>query len=562
MTALYEQPTSTAAKTGLDKDYVFNWSMGKLETITLLIPNFYGGSSHERLGNNTHLAKALKAYQVPPQQVKQYLQHVPTYWGAQPFTSGPAYFGAVICFLFVLGVCIVEKKYKHWLLAITVLSIVLAWGKNFLLLNDVMYRYLPAYNKFRSVTMTLSMAQVSIVLLACFGLQQLIAQGLTPKIKQGLVLALAITGGISLLSLLFSAVGHYTVASDAQLPLWFVQSLQADRQLLLQQDAFRSLLFIFIAFGILFFCLKKRTNPSVFLGILTLLVVVDYWGIDRRYLNENNFKQSIQNDFFVGTPADRYIKQGPEMSYRVLNLQNPFNEARTSYYHQSIGGYHGAKLGRYQDLINHGLAQEHAQVVAYLQKQRDALGNLPILNMLNAKYFMASHEKEGVVLNNRALGNGWLIQKLITVNSPQEEIETLPRMHTGQEAVIDTSKFSIAATHFNAQGKVTLITYTPNALKYEVEAAGNALAVFSEIYYPKGWQVRIDGKNVRQIRVNYILRALEIPMGKHIVAFTYSPQSYSLGNTISLAASILLGLVMFLAGVFWFYKLRLTHKTQ
>ena len=543
------KPATEAASSGLDKDYAFKWSLGKAETMTLLIPNFYGGSSHEQLDKDSHMGRALRSHGLARLQTKQYLQSVPTYWGRQPFTEGPMYLGAITCFLFLVGLWVVEKKHRYWLLASTVLAILLAWGKNWAGFNDWLYHYFPGYNKFRAVTTAIVMAQIAMILLACLALQQLLGQGLTPAVRKGLRYAAVIIGSILLLSLALAGLGSYEAPSNASLPAWLAWALQADRKVMLQKDALRSLLFILATSVVIGSYFKQKVQALTLAGIFIVLMLADYYGVGKRYVRSASYKTQAQIDALDATPAKQCIQRDTTLGYRVLNLNNPFNDGRTSYHHQSVGGYHGAKLRRYQDLIEHCLMDEHAQIMSHIQGHIDSLGDLPILNMLNTRYLIASHQQEGVITNPKALGNAWFVQALQPVGSPLEEINALKTIDPQHTAVIDTTKFSVAYKPLLGNGQLTLTAYRPNYLQYEAVASADALAVFAEVYYPKGWQAWLDGQAVNHIRVNYILRAMEVPAGKHAITFTFAPRSYQVGNRVMLATAVLMILLLVIGGL-------------
>ncbi|WP_051718974.1 YfhO family protein [Hymenobacter sp. IS2118] len=559
-----QAPAASAAdeSTGVDRDYAFQYSYGVGETITLLIPNFYGGASSMPLGTDSNLAKA----GLP----QEYLAGMPTYWGQQSYTAGPVYMGAVVCFLFVLGLFVVDKRTRYWLLAGTVLSILLAWGKNFETFNYLIFDLLPGYNKFRAVSMALVIAQLAMPILGALALSRVLrprvvvpldptdaqqhpalakavgaakaplsadATALLPKV----LYAGAIAAGICVLAWLASFSFDFSAPIDGELTKQgftpeLLGALRADRADLLRGDVWRGLLFIGAALGVLYFYLKGRLNRMPAAALMVFLVLVDLWGVDKRYLGNDKFQSETIAQTFQPSPADQLILRDPDLSYRVLNVQNPFNEAQTSYFHKSIGGYHGAKLRRYQDLIERQISTNNQQV----------------LNMLNTRYIITGDPKQPVQRNPGALGNAWFVREVKTVSSPDEEMAALSTLNPATEAVVDVSKFADqkAASYDVTGATIRLAGYTPDELKYSYTSPQPGLVVFSEIYYADGWQAFIDGKPVPHIRANYVLRALPVPAGSHAIEFRFEPKAYALGNGVSLAASIALLLVLVGAGVY------------
>ncbi len=548
--------TSTAAKPqsesgGLDRDYAFNWSYGVGETITLLIPDFYGGASTYSLTDKSETYKALVQVGAPESQAKDIIKNLPLYWGDQPFTSGPVYVGAIICFLFVLGLFLVDKRIRYWLLAATILSLMLAWGKNFEAFNYFMFDYFPGYNKFRAVSMALVIAQVAIPLLGILALHEVFYGKRQINYQKSVLYSAGITAGIALLAMIVGSMSDFTAPADAQLasggyPVQVVNALREDRASMMRTDTFRTIFFILAAAAVLYFYLKGKLTATVASLAVGLLILVDLWTLDKRYLKNENFHRQILEDHFQPTAADQQVLKDKTLSYRVLNLQNPFNDARTSYFHKSIGGYHGAKLRRYQDLIDQKLAPEMQSFIGALQNQPTeatisaAFAQQPALNMLNTKYIIYNPEAAPLP-NPAALGNAWFVSTVRPVNSADEEIAALNNFNPASEAIVDVSKFPLQNRTYSAAGSTVQLTgYTPNELTYTVNAAQNGLVVFSEVYYKDGWNAYIDGKEVPHLRANYVLRALEVPAGQHKVVFKFEPKEYTIGNTVSLISSLLM----------------------
>lgn len=554
-------------KNGLDKDYAFYWSYGKFEILSLLIPNIQGGASVGSLSKNSELYKA--AMDTPyASQAEDIVRRVPLYWGSQPFTAGPTYYGAIICFLFVLGLLIVDKKIKYALGLGVLFSILLAWGKNFDFFNTLVFNYFPGYNKFRAVTMVLAIGQLSMCILAALAIQKIIEQKETKLILKKVFLAAGITGGICLLLYIISYLLRFEGPYDAEQfkdYMWYLDALKKDRAILLRQDAGRSLFFIAAAATLIILFLKNKLNLNVALAGVLVLTTLDLWFIDKRYLNDTHFERRVFENHFAPTAADQIILQDKNLDYRVVNLQGTFGESRTSYLHKSIGGYHGAKLRRYQDIIDYYLDSEIKNTKEALRTTTLHQLYTPILNMLHTKYFIFNDSSTGVVKNEQANGNAWFISKLITVKSANEEIDNLKNINTKTTALIDITKFkpkSLANENtldFKKDSSVSIITltnYEPNHLVYHTENPNDGLAVFSEIYYPKGWKATIDGVESPIIRVNYILRALEIPKGNHTIEFIFDPASYHIGNTIARISSWLLIVTSLGISIFIFYQKR------
>jgi hypothetical protein len=532
---------------GLDKDYVVQWSYGIGETMTLLIPNFKGGSTLTNPGENSESYTTMQQKGV--QNVKQNIRGVSMYHGTQPFTSGPVYVGAIIVFLFVLGLFVVRGVYKWWLLAATIVSILLSWGGNFMSLTSFLLDHLPLYNKFRAPSMTLVIAQITMPLLGFIALNQILTNKVEKKVwLNGLKWAAIVTGGISLIfAILPGIAGDFSNPADtARFPDWLIDSVISDRQSLLRTDAFRSFIFIALAAAAMYMWNIKKIKTNFFIGALGLLILIDLWAVDKRYLNNDNFvsKREAANPF-PEMPVDKAILQDNDLYYRVLPLQNPFQDARASYYHKSVGGYSAAKLRRYQEMIDYHFTPEMQQMISGLNSgaQPDSVfGQLPAINMLNTKYII--YDLNGAPLPNpNALGNAWFVNDFKIVDNADEEIEALKGFNPKNEAVID-KRFAelVSGKKFkkDENGNIVLTEYKPNYLKYNAKAASEQLAVFSEIYYQNGWDAYINGQKVPHFRVDYILRGLVLPAGKHVVEFKFHPKSYYTGNKISLASSLLL----------------------
>jgi hypothetical protein len=541
---------------GLDKNYITAWSYGVDETFNLLIPDYKGGSSRP-FDRNSETFKALsqKGAQSEAYQFQKY-------WGPQGGTEGPHYVGAIVLFLFVLGLILVKGPEKWWLLAATVLSIMLAWGKNFMPLTNLFIEYFPGYNKFRAVTMTLVIAEFCIPLLGILALRN-IFNGTSSKkeIIKSLKIAAGITGGFLVLVLIIPGIaGSFLVQEEYALPVWLKSALITDRKDLLRSDTLRSLVFILLSAGVILGLISEKLRKGHAILIITVLIVFDLWTVDKRYLNADRFdRPSAIQKSFTPSIADAFILKDPSQ-HRVFNISvSPFNDnSPTSYFHKSIGGYHGAKMKRYQELIDtcinpgiglFGAVAENAKSVEDLQT---AFNNTPIpaLNMLNTKYIIYNPEAPPLV-NPNALGNAWFVEKPVMVENANKEISAINTFDPSAEAVIDVVfKDLITKSSFPVleNEKIELVSYQPDELVYKYSAREEKLVIFSEIYYPAGWKSYIDGKESNYFRADYVLRGMVVPAGDHEIKFAFEPASYITGNKVSLASSVVL--ILLLAGYF------------
>jgi hypothetical protein len=540
---------------GLDKDYVVQWSYGIDETFTLMIPNFKGGGSTTSPGVDSESFKALEANRVPnPRQV---VQQISMYHGEQPGTAGPVYIGAIIVFLFILGLFIVKGVYKWWLLAATVVSIILSWGGNMMWLTSFLLDYLPLYNKFRAPSMTLVIAQFAMPLLGFIALNDIITGKADQKLwLNGLKWAFIITGGLALLfAMLPGLAGSFTNAMDTQVyPDWLIDGVIADRKNLLRSDAFRSFIFIAVAAGALYIWHIKKINTTTFIAVLGVAILIDLWAVDKRYLNNDDFVPKRQAETpFPMTPADEAILKDKDLYYRVLALPNPFQDARASFFHKNVGGYHAAKLRRYQEIIDYHLQPELQQMANGLQSGLtiDSVFNrLTAMNMLNTRYIIYDLNQQPI-MNPHALGNAWFVSGYKLVQDADEEIAALQNLNPSETAVINDqfSEFVEQKSFSNDRnGSISLVEYQPNSLKYNFNAQSEQLTVFSDVYYKKDWHAYLNGEPVPHFRVNYILRGMVVPAGSHTIEFRFEPSSYYRGNYISMASSFLL--ILLVAGYF------------
>ncbi|MFT4521831.1 MAG: hypothetical protein ACI8ZN_000769 [Bacteroidia bacterium] len=532
---------SSSKTKGLSWTYAMQWSNGVADLGSAIIPGFVGGSSNEIMKKDGEAHKLFKQSGQPMRRSDGHYQG-PLYWGNLPFTSGPVYFGAIMCFLFVLGLFNVKGSIKWWILIVVVLTFLLSLGKNFEMLQRLFFDHFPMYNKFRTPSSILSVTAIFIPLLGILGLKTFMddvqsgSKDKTFAAWLNLRTAAVITGGFCLSAAIFgSAALNFMGAGDfdATGKLVYDQKVMdvfiGERRSLFQTDAFRSAFFILAAAGLMWALVKKKLKTEYVLAGVALLVTIDMWGVGKRYLGENSFVNANKvNRAFQERPADQQILsvESNRGAYRVLDLTgNPFSSSYTSYFHNSIGGYHAAKLQRYQDMIDNHFSKSL---------------NLGVMNMLNTKYIIS--EKGELQTNLQAYGNAWLIKGIQPVSTPRAEIDSTGTINVRDTAVVNVADFEgvNAGKTYTGNGTITMMEYKPNKLTYESESAEEQMAVFSEIWFGpnKGWNASINGNPVDHIRANYILRALELPAGKNTIVFEFNPKSYKRNNLISLASSL------------------------
>ena len=529
---------------GLDIEYATAWSYGVDETLTLMIPGYMGGASSSDVGRDSKMYSTLVSHGVPAASARSFVQGLPTYWGEQPFTAGPVYVGAIVCFLFLLGCIVVKGPYKWALLAATVISIMLSWGHNFMGLTELFYDYFPFYNKFRTVSSILVVAEITMPLLGFMSLEEIRKGSIElPKLKKSIIISAAVTGGICLLLALFgrsmfSFSSSYDARTLAGMPQWFMNALYDERASMLVADAWRSAAFIaFAAALVLLFALKK-VKFGVFAAVLAVLAVADMWPVDKRYFGDSDWVTKKDNDaYFKKTDYEEALLKDPEY-FRVLNLTtNTFNESRTSYYLHSIGGYHAAKLRRYQDLIDQHISK----------------GNMSVLNMLNTKYIIQEKDGKAVpVVNPSHYGNAWFVDEVQVASSAREESDALNTLDLRTQAVTDAKFASFVLPAGESEGSIELTSYAPDRLTYAAAVDAEKTAVFSEIYYPYGWKAYLDGAPAPHFRADYTLRALNVPAGEHEIVFEFRPESIYKGYHVNAAFKALMYLLialMIAAGV-------------
>ena len=528
-------------KDGLGLEYATRWSYGKAETMTFLIPNFMGGSTGKSVlndseGNLNRDSETYKYLSTLRNQSKQQKlqQQTSSYWGEQPGTS-PTYVGAIVVFLFILGLMYVKSSFRIWILLTTILSIMLGWGSNFMPLTEFFFNYVPAYNKFRAVTMAMIIAEFGIALLAILALNKFLNSENHKEKEQKLKLAFYITGGLSLLFAVFPSVFvDFLSTKDYQNSnIDFISRLANDRESILKSDAWRSFIFIFMAAGTLWLFLKGNLKKPFAIGVLGILIISDMWSIDKRYLNETHFVKE-RNVSIRPSQADRTILKNNKNQSRVFNYNNPFNESKTSYFHNSIGGYHAAKLLRYQELIDNHLTK----------------GNVSVLSMLNCGWIITPQGKaiQSSSQGINPLGHAWFISDKKIVENANDEIEALSSFDPSNTVIIDKRYLDKINDFINDESAIInldLKSYKPNHLIYNLKnVSSDQLAVFSEIYYKNGWNAYIDGTIVPHFRANYVLRAMMVPKGTTKIEFKFEPSSYSTGESIAYASSIFLLLLL------------------
>lgn len=559
--------TGDAAKqtsSGLDRDYITQWSYGIDETLTLLVPNFKGGASAALSQSETAMSKANPMYSSLYGSLTQY-------FGTQPMTSGPVYVGAFVLFLFVLGCFIVKGPLKWALIGATLFSIVLSWGKNFMPLTDFFIDYVPLYNKFRAVSSILVIAEFTIPLLAIFALKRLLEE---PEIlkqeKKPLGISLLLTAGVALLlAVAPGSIGSgYVPAQEAQMlqnavnqqmiPANELSGILANlgemRAELVSSDALRSFIIIGIGCSLLWLYASGKLRSSLTIAGITILCLADMWGVNKRYLNDAQFvPHSIRTETFTKTNTDELILQDTSLDYRVLNFAtSTFDDNNTSYWHKSVGGYHPAKLRRYQEMIEHHISPEMQaayKAIATAGGEMDSVdaNKFRVLNMLNTKYFIfpAGQQRQTVpILNPHAYGNAWFVNKVQYVNNANEEIDALDSIIPTETAVVDARFKDVlkgtTESYKDSLSSIRLTSYAPNRLTYETNNAQDGIAVFSEIYYPDGWHVTIDGQPAELARADYILRTMYVPAGQHTIEMRFDPTSLHVTEGIAYGALALL----------------------
>lgn len=538
---------------GLDKDYAFSWSNSIGETFCILVPFLYGGSSNEPAESAPEVSEMVGA---------QADMGLPMYWGPQIFLSGPVYFGAVICFLFVLGLLVVKSNHKWWMLALCILGIMMSWGKYFPAFNYFLFDNLPGYNKFRTPSMTLVIPQLIFPLLGIWGLQKILfEENNKEEILKKLKIAAGITGGLSLLLALGGSMFFdYTSANDARYPAQFISALKNDRADMAMASGLKSAFYIVVAAGLIWAFIKDKIKLNWVLIGMGLVIVIDLLPVAARYLNEDKYRDDTDYEaHFAPSPVDQQIMQDKDPYYRVFDLStDTYNDAMPSYFHKSVGGYNPAKMEIYQDLID-------VQLSKYTNKF-----NTQVLNMLNTKYIIVPDGQQGgkaLMPNPDALGNAWFVNDVKWAKTADEEMLALNAPFLGDTAqmanAFNPAQTAVMRNSFENELKgynfgkdsaatVKLTKYGLNDLAFESKNSQNGLAVFSDIYYPHGWKAYVDGKETPIMKANYVLRAIKIPAGQHKIEFKFDPPSFHTGNTIALITSLLIFITCIACAVVYF----------
>jgi len=540
------------ATSGLSKGKITEYSYGFLETFNLYIPRLLGGGNFEDVGKDSASYDFYIGQGVPALQAKEYAKQTPTYWGSQPIVEAPAYVGAVVLFLFVFALFLVNGRLKWWLVGGTILSLLLSYGKNLGFLTDFFIDYIPLYSKFRAVTSIQVILELCIPVLAIFGLSRLFNsfEKEDEKLK-ALKYTAGITVGIAIIFLFLKSTFDFAGSNDAYFKqsygLQFLEALVEDRKMLYTQDIIRTLILVLLSAGTIYMFLKKKLSEKLVIVVFGILILFDLVSVDRRYVNNDNFVSAVQvKKPYQANQADLEILKD-KTHFRVFDVTD--GAARASYFHNSLGGYHAAKLKRYDELFDFHIAAN----------------NMNVLNMLNTKYIIA--QEEGQIFpftNTDANGNAWFIEKLQEVKTANHEIRALDSLNTRKAAIYTKEKSegitknkpaSYTSYTVDSIATISLQEYKPNYLKYQSSNANDGFAVFSEIYYGDGWNAYIDGEKVSHIRVNYVLRGMSIPAGNHSIEYKFEPKVIQTGSSIALASSILLAILL-LSGIFYMFKKR------
>lgn len=533
----------------MSKDYITEYSYGVLESFNLVAPRIFGGSNSENVGTDSKMYEFIIGKNVPENEAKDFVSSMPAYWGDQPIVAAPAYIGAVVFFLAILALFVDDRKIKYAFLGGAVFSLLLSWGKNFSIVTDFFISYVPMYNKFRAVSSIQIILELCLPVLAIMGFHSFFKAEKQKQLKS-LYYSSGIFTGILIFLFLIKGTFSFTCSNDAYLLSNygpdFIDALKEDRKSLFAADLLRSGFFIIMASVLLWLFIKEKLSQKYTIILVGVIMVSDLFFMDKNYLDKNSFAEAIEVDVpFQQTESDMAIKQDTT-HYRVFEVNGNMSSARTSYFHQSIGGYHAAKPRRMQQLFDYQIAKN----------------NMGILDMLNTKYIIQTDKegKEFPTVNPNANGNAWFVSAVKMVATPDQEMMALDKLDSKNVAIINNNdlqnKLSTLQYTKDSLATIQLVSYKPNRLKYVSNNKNSGLAVFSEIYYPKGWEVTIDGKSATHFRADYTLRALEIPAGKHTIEFKFEPSVVKTGSNIALASSVIMFLLLF-GGIYFERKRKL-----
>ena len=541
--------TPKEIKEGLDRDYITQYSYGITESLDLLVPRMFGGSNHEDLGSDSKAYEFLVGQGLSASRALEFTKDLPLYWGDQPGTSAPAYIGAVIFFLFMMSLFLVKRKFVLWLLGGTILSLLLSWGKNFPVLTNFMIDYFPLYNKFRAVSSIQVVLELCVPVLAVLGLRRLFKSSVKKKAKMNaLKLAGIISGSVIVLVFLMKGFFDFESFRDASLlqrgfPEDLMAIVQRDREAVYVSDAIRSLIFMLLTATAIFLFVREKLKKNILIITIGALILFDLVGVNLRYVNKDDFvrARTVERPFQASN-LDDAIQQDKEV-FRVFNPREGLNGASTSYFHQSLGGYHAAKPAKIEDLFDFHLYKN----------------NVEILNMLNVKYIIQQDDEGRVfpAVNEERNGNAWFVEKIKPVAHANEEIKALEGLNSINTAVVNTETYPRITKHtyaLDSLASIALVDYRPDFLEYKTSNNNDGFVVFSEMHYPKGWYASIDGIATEHLKVNYALRGMRVPAGNHTISFSFKPEVVETGSKIALGSNIALGLAILVGLLFSFWK--------
>ena len=541
--------TPKEIKEGLDRDYITQYSYGITESLDLLVPRMFGGSNHEDLGSDSKAYEFLVGQGLSASRALEFTKDLPLYWGDQPGTSAPAYIGAVIFFLFMMSLFLVKRKFVLWLLGGTILSLLLSWGKNFPVLTNFMIDYFPLYNKFRAVSSIQVVLELCVPVLAVLGLRRLFKSSVKKKAKMNaLKLAGIISGSVIVLVFLMKGFFDFESFRDASLlqrgfPEDLMAIVQRDREAVYVSDAIRSLIFMLLTATAIFLFVREKLKKNILIITIGALILFDLVGVNLRYVNKDDFvrARTVERPF-QASDLDDAIQQDKEV-FRVFNPREGLNGASTSYFHQSLGGYHAAKPAKIEDLFDFHLYKN----------------NVEILNMLNVKYIIQQDDEGRVfpAVNEERNGNAWFVEKIKPVAHANEEIKALEGLNSINTAVVNTETYPRITKHtyaLDSLASIALVDYRPDFLEYKTSNNNDGFVVFSEMHYPKGWYASIDGIATEHLKVNYALRGMRVPAGNHTISFSFKPEVVETGSKIALGSNIALGLAILVGLLFSFWK--------